>query len=97
MKDRTTFHNLRVTGPATAPSGGGGGKPECSSGRFHTPKMPQSRERQIGAIRTKARSDDFLNDNTHARPQRNGPHEGWRGLQLTARPLVGHGAEQVSA
>lgn len=96
MKDSTTFHNARVAGPATAPSGGGGGKPECSSGRFHTPKTPRSGERQIGAIRTKGRSGSFLNANTHAHPQRNGPHEGWRGLTETARPPVGHGAEQAA-
>jgi hypothetical protein len=97
MNDSTTFHNAQVAGPGTAPSGGGGGKPECSSGRFHTPKTPQSGECQMGRVRTGVRGCALLNDQTHTRTQRNGRQEGWHGLANTARPPVGHGAEQVSA
>ncbi len=97
MKASTTFHNARVAGPATAPSEGGGGKPECSSQRFHTPQTPQSGECPIGQVRTGSGGCAFLNDKTHARTQRNGPHEGWHGRANTAPPLGSQGAEQVSA
>jgi hypothetical protein len=97
MNNSTTFHNARAAGPATAPSKGGGGKTECRLQRFHTPKTPQSGECPIGQVRTGVRGCALLNDQTHARTQRNGRQEGWHGRANTAHPLVGQGAEQVPA
>jgi hypothetical protein len=97
MNDSTTFHNAQVAGPATAPSKGGGGKPECRRQRFHTPKTPQSEECPIGRVRTGVSGCALLNDKTRARTQRNGRHEGWYGRANTGHPLAAQGAEQVSA